>query len=131
MEDLFYCGDGDFSDAEEKQIKAFVSGRKKVWRIKTRPEFIDTLGPRWASYVRADDGAWNSDGKMEWLLGKPLHEVMNTQADREHWNGMERISGEMEFNESTQFKVLDHEGSNDDDPWIIWPHYDIVYDYPV
>lgn len=133
-EDIFYCGDGDFSEAEEKQIKAFVSERKKVWRIKTRQEFVETLGPDWNFYSRNNEGHWNSRGKMDWLLGKPLHEVMNSKEDREHWNGMPRISGEMEFNQQTQFHVLNHEGADDDHPegpWVIWPHDDIVYDYPV
>jgi len=134
MEDIFYCGEEDFFEAEEKNIKAFASGRNKLWRIKTRQEFVETLGLDWNSYYRANEGSWNSDGKMEWLLGKPLHEVMNSKEDRERWNGMPRISGEMEFNQNTKFYVLDHEGADDNDPegpWVIWPYYDIVYDYPV
>ena len=90
MEDIFYCGNGDFSEAEEKKIKAFVPECKKIWRIKTRQEFVDTLGPGWASYYRNDEGAWNTEGRMEWLLGKPLHEVLSNNEDREHWNGMEK-----------------------------------------
>ena len=132
MEDIFYCGNGDFSEAEEKKIKAFVPECKKIWRIKTRQEFVDTLGPGWASYYRNDEGAWNTEGRMEWLLGKPLHEVLSNNEDREHWNGMEKVSGQTSFNRQTKFKVLDNETApDDDDPWVIWPYYDIVYATPV
>ena len=131
MEDIFYCGEGDLSDAEENQTKVFVNEPDKIWRIKTREEFLASLGPSWNSYRRNGDGSWNSDGKMEWLLGKPLHEVMNTQEDREHWKGMQRISGEMEFKQGTRLRVRYNEGLDSLDSWTIWPYYDIVYDYPV
>jgi len=131
-EDPFYCG--NLNQAEETSATSvLIEEKKKIWRIKTRQEFVDTLGPDWTSYARNSEGCWNSRGKMEWLLGKPLHEVINSKEDREIWNRMPATSRGL-IREETTFYVINHEGADDDDPegpWTIWPYYDVVYDYPV
>jgi len=136
-EDPFYCG--DLNQAEETSATSvFIEEDEKIWRIKTEKEFEETLGPAHLDYERDVRARWNSEGRMNWLMGKPLHEVLKTPDDRLLWQTKGQHEGRRSFRETTRLSCMREEEyrnipTADDgrNGWTIWPYYDVVYDYPV
>jgi len=136
-EDPFYCG--DLNQAEETSATSvFIEEKKKIWRIKTEKEFEESLGPHHLAYERDNEAYWNLEGRMNWLMGKPLHEVLKTSFDRLLWKTRGQLDGRRSIGQTTRLSTMCEEEYRNipttnsvSNKWTIWPYYDVVYDYPV
>lgn len=136
-EDPFYCG--DLNQAEETSATSvFIEEKKKIWRIKTEKEFEETLGLDHLAYERDVEGCWNYEGQMNWLMGKPLHEVLKNPIDRLLWQTKGEHGGGLFPKRNARLLCMCEEEyrnipttTDSRTKWTIWPYYDVVYDYPV
>ena len=121
-EDIFYCGEA-VTNFDEAAWSCFVTNKRpeKIWRFKTLEEFRrdGRLAGTDAPYHPI---AWNSEGGMNYLMGKPVQpELMfaggSFQAVLEAKKG--------------KFKVVaDDDDDLDREHWTV-DYQDVIYDYPV